>query len=214
MALSTKAKKYIKQLGDTAKMGDIKKCGKEIKIDHDLGLELWSQGDYHPRLLAALIFDKTLLDQKSLTKMGKDLEKHEEFEGNYISDWLLANQLTKDKKLIELMESWENHSTVMLRRWFWYHQGRLRWMGRKPPPENTADLLKSLEKNLDGEDPRVQWAMNFCAAWIGIFETKYRARVVKLGKAIGLYKEQKVPKNCTPNYLPEFIRIESAKRDL
>ena len=29
---------------------------------------------------------------------------------------------------------------------------------------------------------------------------------------VGLYKDEKVAKNCTPSYLPEFIRIEVAKR--
>ena len=43
------------------KLGDLKKRGAEIKKDHDLALELWSTGEYHPRLLATLIFDKKLL---------------------------------------------------------------------------------------------------------------------------------------------------------
>jgi hypothetical protein len=38
------------------------------------------------------------------------------------------------------------------------------------------------------------------------------ARCIKLGKALGLYKDEHVAKNCTPSYLPEFIRIEVAKR--
>ena len=61
-------------------------------------------------------------------------------------------------------------------------------------------------------EPEVQWAMNFCAGQIGIFEPKLRTRCVKLGKKLGLYKDEIVPKNCTPSYLPEFIKIEVAKR--
>lgn len=58
----------------------------------------------------------------------------------------------------------------------------------------------------------MQWAMNGCAGWIGVFETEFRKRCVQLGESLELYKEEKVPKNCTPNYLPEFIRIEVSKR--
>ena len=61
-------------------------------------------------------------------------------------------------------------------------------------------------------EPEVQWAMNFCAGQIGVFEPKLRSRCIKLGKALGLYKDEPVAKNCTPSYLPECIRIEVAKR--
>lgn len=51
-----------------------------------------------------------------------------------------------------------------------------------------------------------------CAAWIGIFESTYKDRIIALGKQAGLYKGEKATKGCTPNYLPEFIRVESEKR--
>ena len=118
----------------------------------------------------------------------------------------------KDKKLVTLVETWEEAPSPVLRRLFWYHQARLRWMGRTPPPENSAELLDSLEANMAGAEPEVQWAMNFCAGQIGIFEPKLRSRCIRLGKTTGLYKDEPVAKNCTPSYIPEFIRIEVAKR--
>lgn len=73
-------------------------------------------------------------------------------------------------------------------------------------------LLDSLEKGMAKAEPETQWAMNFCAGWIGIYQPEFRARCVKLGETLGLYKDEHVSKNCTPSYLPEFIRIEVAKR--
>ena len=212
MALSVRAKKIIAELDNEPKLGDIKKCGKEIKKDHDLAKELWSQGDYYPRLLATLIFDKKLLTEGELNKLASDLLTHEEDERNQLGDWLLANQLTKDRKLVALIETWQENPSPILRRWFWYYQARLRWMGKTPPPENSAELLDSLEAGMNIAEPEVQWAMNFCAGWIGIYEPQLRSRCVKLGQKLGLYKDEPVAKNCTPSYLPEFIRIEVAKR--
>ncbi len=213
MALSATAKKLIAEItADNAKLGDIKKHGKAIKKDHELAMELWSTGDYHPRLLSVLIFDKKLLTEDVINQLAADLLSHDELERNQLTDWLLANQLMKDKKLVALMETWEHDSLPILRRLFWYHQARLRWTGQTPP-ENSAELLNSLEQNLAGEEPTVQWAMNFCAGQIGIHERKHRSRCIKLGKSVGLYKDEKVAKNCTPSYLPEFIRIEVAKRE-
>jgi hypothetical protein len=31
------------------------------------------------------------------------------------------------------------------------------------------------------EEPEVQWAMNFTAGWIGVYDEKYRTRCIKLG---------------------------------
>ncbi len=123
----------------------------------------------------------------------------------------MANQLTKNKKNIALMESWEISPSALQRRTFWYFQGRLRWTGQTPP-DNTADLLSAIEATITQEEPEVQWAMNFTAGWIGVYDEKYRARCIKLGEKTGLYKDEMVSKGCTPNYLPEFITIEVNKR--
>jgi len=72
-------------------------------------------------------------------------------------------------------------------------------------------LLASIEERMANEEAEVQWAMNFTAAWIGIHELEQLERCISLGEQIGLYKDEKVSKGCTPNYLPEFIRIESGK---
>lgn len=213
MALSTRAKKLVSEITNgSARLGDLKKRGKEIKKDHDLAMELWSTGDFYPRLLSILILDKKLLTQNAIDELTSDILVHAEEERNQLADWLLANQLMKDKKLVSLMETWEESSSPILRRLFWYHQARLRWTGQTPP-ENSSDLLESLERKMADAEPEVQWAMNFCAGQIGIHEPEFRSRCIKLGETLGLYKDEPVPRNCTPSYLPEFIRIEVAKRE-
>ncbi len=196
--------------GESIKMGDIKKIAKKIKVNHELALELWSTGKYYPRLLSVLIMDKNYLDQKYIDKIVEDMKSHETDQSNQISEWLLANQLTKNKKNIKLLESWQKSSEPILQRLFWYYQGRLRWTGKIH--ENTSELMDYLEDNMEKADPVVQWAMNLCAGWIGVFEEEYRSRCIDLGEKTGLYKGDMVSKGCTPSFLPEFIEIEVAKR--
>lgn len=213
VALSTRAKKLIAEFAkENPQLGDLKKRGAEIKKDHDLALELWSTGEYYPRLLAILIFDKKLLAEHAIDQLASDMLRHDAKERAQLADWLLANQLAKDKKLVSLIATWEKNPSPILRRLFWYHQARLRWTGQAPPG-NSADLLDSLDNDMARAEPEVQWAMNFCAGQIGIHEPKFRARCIKLGKSLGLYMDERVAKNCTPSYLPEFIRIEVAKRE-
>ena len=59
----------------------------------------------------------------------------------------MANQLTKHKKTIALMESWEHSSSPIQRRIFWYYQARLRWTGKTPPP-NTEALISAIEERM------------------------------------------------------------------
>jgi len=212
MNLSQRAQKIIdNELAGTPKMGDLKACAKAIKQDHELASELWLTGDLYPRLLATLIFDKKQLSQTEIESLVSDLGHHSLTTRNQISEWLLANQLMKSKPLTALITTWQEHPNDTLRRLFWYHQARLRWTGQTPP-DNSGQLLDVLESQMADEVPEVQWAMNFCAGQIGIFEPRYRDRCINLGQTTGLYKDEVVARNCTPSYLPEFIRIEVGKR--
>ncbi|MEM7375781.1 MAG: DNA alkylation repair protein [Bacteroidota bacterium] len=211
MELSSKAENIYAQINQkNTKLGDLRKIAKEVKKDHELAMELWSTAEFYPRQLAILIMDKKLLTQEIIDQLDQDIQNHGPDERNQLIDWLMANQLSKDKKTIALMKSWENSPSVLQRRIFWYYQARLRWTGQTPPP-NTEDLLASIEEKMPNEKPEVQWAMNFTAGQIGIFQAEHRARCMKLGEQIGLYKDEMVAKGCTPNYLPEFIQIGVAK---
>jgi 3-methyladenine DNA glycosylase AlkD len=196
---------------DDIKLGELKKIAKQIKMDHQLAQALWASEHQSARLLSVLIMDKKSLTQSAIEDLAKDLLQQSEPQRNQISEWLLANQLTKSKKTKDLLEQWQDHASPVLRRLFWYHQARLRWVGQTPPG-NTDELVVLLEKDLAKEQPEVQWAMNFCAGQIGVHQAEYRDRCIKLGERSGLYKNEKVSKGCTPSYLPKFIEIEVAKR--
>ncbi|RZJ59204.1 MAG: DNA alkylation repair protein [Flavobacterium sp.] len=214
METSQKAKQITAEITKAkTQFGDLRKVAKEVKKDHSLGLELWSTGNFMPMLLATLIFDPKSLSEEILDNIFLDIEKHTGDERLLITDWLMANQLMKDKKLTSMIVSWQNNSSPLKRRIFWYHQARLRWTGQTPP-DNTEELLVSIENEMKNEDPEVQWAMNFTAGWIGIFDPAFRARCIIIGETHGMYKDEIVHKNCTPSYLPEFINSVVTKRKL
>lgn len=213
MTLSTKAETILTQIcGKNTKLGDLRNIAKDIKKDHQLATELWSTKNFFARQLALLIMDKKLLTEEVIDNLVSNINQHNQQEKLQLIDWLMANQLTKDKKTIALIESWELSQSSLKRRTYWYYQGRLRWTGQKPL--NSEKLLSKIEDRIENEVPEVQWAMNFTTGWIGVYEKKYRSRCVELGEKTGLYKGKMVSKGCTPEYLPEFIAIESKKRSL
>lgn len=213
MEVSSKAKNILSQISsNTTKLGDLRTIAKDIRKDHQLAMELWSTEHFFARQLAILIMDKKLLTEKVIDNLISDINQHNDKEKLQLIDWLFANQLTKDKKTITLIESWEDSQSSLKRRTYWYYQARLRWTGQTPP--DSEKLLSNIENRIKEEEPEVQWAMNFTTGWIGVYEKKYRNRCVALGEKTGLYKGQMVSKGCTPDYLPEFITIESNKRNL
>lgn len=213
MILTPKAENILSQINTKTKLGDLRKIAKDIKKDHDLALALWSAKSLFPRLLAILIMDNKRISQEVVNVLDKDMQTHPFDERNQLMDWFMANQLVKDKKTIALIESWEDSLSVLQRRVFWYYQARLRWTGQKPPG-NSPELINKIEARIAKEEPEVQWAMNFTAGWIGVYEKQYRNTCISIGERTGLYKGEMVSKGCTPNYLPAFITIESNKRNL
>ena len=212
ITLSPKAQEIFALINEETKLGDLRIIAKEIKKDHELAMEFWSTGKFLPRLLAILIMDKKAIDQDFIDRFDKDIQTYDFEKRNQLSDWFMANQLTRDMKTINLMKSWENSPSSMQRRIFWYYQGRLRWVGQTPP-NNTNYLLSAIEERILIEEPEVQWAMNFTAGWIGVFDPAFRERCIQIGESTGLYKDEMVSKGCTPSYLPKFIEIEVGKRN-
>lgn len=213
MKISKQTESILTQISNAnTKLGDLRKIANEIKKDHELALELWSTERFLARQLAILIMDKKQLSQEIINKLDKDIQQHNESEKLQLMDWLFANQLAKDKKLIALIESWENSTSALQRRTFWYYQGRLRWTGKSQADSEL--LLNKIEQKIEKEQPEVQWAMNFLTGWIGVYEKTYRERCIAIGEKTGLYKGKMVSKGCTPEYLPDFIAIESKKRNL
>ena len=211
MSLSTKAANIYSRISqENTKLGDLRKIAKEVKKDHELALELWTTGNIMARQLAILIMDKKQVTKELIDQFDHDIQTHDIDDRNQLTDWFMANQLTRDKRTIAMMESWEHSSSVMKRRIFWYYQARLRWMGKTDHP-NTEDLLTSIEANMADEQAEVQWAMNYTAGQIGKWQEEYRDRCIAIGEKTGLYKDEVVPRGCTPSYLPKFIPIEVAK---
>ena len=114
----TKAELILRQIGDNTKLRDLRKIANDIKKDHELALDLWSSKQFLARQLAILIMDKKLLTPEFIDQLDKDIMQHKENERMQLIDWLMANQFSKDKNTIALMNSWENSPSSLQRRAF------------------------------------------------------------------------------------------------
>lgn len=211
LTLAGQVDNLLTKLNENTKLGDIRKLAKDIKTNHFLAIKLWETGKYLPRLLAILIMDNKMLSKGVVDKFYQDFDNHSYDEKLNLNDWMMANQLLKNNDLIKLIETWQDDQSSLKRRTYWYYQARIRWTGKNIFADNHQ-LLSIIEQNIQNEEPEVQWAMNLTAGWIGVYDEKNRNQAITIGQKSGLYKDEKVSKGCTPNYLPEFIRIELEKR--
>lgn len=211
MDLSPRARTLLAEVSAPhVKLGDLRKRAKALKTDHALGLELWSTGHTLARQLGVLVMANTGFTQDFVDQLDRDLQDLPTDEQLVLIDWLLANKLLATKTSSRMVESWEHSPSPLQRRCFWYHQARLRWTGQAPP-DNSEALLAALEARMADEVPEVQWAMNFTAGQIGTYQPELRARCIALGEVSGVFRDEVVSRGCTPNYLPEFIRIQVSK---
>ena len=100
MKRSSKAKNVLARINANTKLGDLRKIAASIKKDHDLAMELWSTGNFFPRLLAILIMDNKLVSDDLIEMFDQDMQTHSFDERNQLMDWFMANQLLKNKKTI------------------------------------------------------------------------------------------------------------------
>src|SRR5690606_11411139 len=97
MKLSDKAATIYDQITSVnAKLGDLRQIAKTLKKDHPLAVGLWSTGEFHPRMLAILLFDPKELNLEVVDQLLEDISiTDQKSYRNQLTDWLMANQLLK-----------------------------------------------------------------------------------------------------------------------
>jgi 3-methyladenine DNA glycosylase AlkD len=57
-------------------LGNLRQLKKSIKVDHDLALALWATGNHDARMLATMIANPKLADEKLLERWARDLDNY------------------------------------------------------------------------------------------------------------------------------------------
>ncbi|QOJ04394.1 MAG: DNA alkylation repair protein [Planctomycetia bacterium] len=184
--------------------GDIRKLARKIKINHELGLELWKTGNVDAQLLAVLILQPKSLSARDLEKLVKSAAFA------HVADWLHSYVVKVHPEKETLRQKWMTTNHPMAARFGWgLTAGRV---VKDPDGLDLPALLDRIESEMAKADPLVQWTMNTTLAEIGIHHPKHRKRALAIGEKIGLYKDWPVSKGCTPPYAPIWINAMVKRR--
>ena len=185
-------------------LGEIRKVAKEIKKDHDLGLQLWETGNADAQLLGILLMNPKKLSTDELDEMVRTVNF------NQVADWLNAYIVKKHPERESMREEWLADSDPWAARAGW----SLTW--NRIPKESDGldlgDLLDRLDSEMGEAAPEAQWTMNFALIDIGVHHKKHRKRAIQIGKTHGLYDDYPVSKGCVSPFAP--IAIEEMARRL
>lgn len=179
------------------RMGDIRKVAKEIGRDHELAMELWANGNIDARLLAILLLTPKRLSRSELDAMVRDSGFVQ------VADWLDAYVTRKHPDKEALRRAWMTDSDPWAARAGWSLTAER--IGKDPEGLDLLALLDRIEAELADAPPEVQWTMNNCLAGIGIHFADHRERAVRVGEALGVYRDYPTPKGCTSPFAPLWI---------
>lgn len=192
------------------KMGDLRVLAKDIRVDHDLGLQLWRTGNWDARLLATQIMKPKSLSAENLDSMVIEISFAPNTMTSQLCDWFMKNlvKLHPDKEKLRI--KWLASEHPMAARAGWSLTAER--VVKEPEGLDLAAILDRIEKEMPSAPTPVQWTMNFALGEIGIRFPEFRQRAIAIGEKIGAFRDYPTPKGCTSPYAPIWIAAMVARK--
>ena len=119
------------------RLGEIRKVAKEVRADHDLGLELWETGILEARLLAVLAFKPGRLTIERLDELVRSVRFVQVF------DWLDSYVIRKHPEKEALRTKWADDPDPWAARAYWSLTAER--VGKSPDGLDLPGLLDRIE---------------------------------------------------------------------
>lgn len=177
--------------------GDVRKLAKKIKINHELGLELWGTGNIDAQFLAILLIKPKSLSVDEIDQLVRSVTFDE------VADWLNRYIVMKHPDKEELRQRWMTDDNLMAARAGWSLTAER--VVKNSDGLDFSKLLDRIETEMGNAAPEVQWTMNYALAETGIHFPKYRKRALAIGEKLGIYRDYPVSKGCTSPFAPIWI---------
>ena len=178
-------------------MGNIRKVAKEIKINHELALELWETENIDARFYAILCMKPKSLSPKELDR----LVRSETFV--HVADWLTTYVVKKHPDKEALRVKWMKAKHPMALRAGWNLTAER--VVKDSAELDLKALLGRVESEMGDAVPEAQWTMNFVLVEIGVHHAKHRKRALAIGEKLGVFSDFPTSKGCTSPFAPIWI---------
>jgi 3-methyladenine DNA glycosylase AlkD len=179
---------------------DLRLLARQIKIDHELAVELWATGNHDAQMLAALIADPDRLDAKTLETWAKDLS-------NYPITDQFAELVKRTRHWRKKAEKWRSTRSEWIGRAGWNLIGQLALHEPDLPDDYFEPYLLEIRNGIQQQKNRVREAMNNALIAIGVRNEALQEKALSAAKAIGLVEVDHGETNCkTPDAAAYILR--------
>ncbi len=178
-------------------IGDIRALAKKIKIDHELGIELWKTGNIDAMILAPFVMRPKDFNEDELNKMVSEATF------TRVADSFNTNIVKNHPLKEELRQKWMTSSDTMCHRAAWSLTTER--VIKSPEGLDLVALLDRVENEMGLAPENLQWMMNYCLAEIGIKFPEHRERAIAIGEKIGAFRDYPTSKGCTSPFAPIWI---------
>lgn len=185
------------------KFGDLNKLRAKIKVDHELGLQLWHSGNLDARVLATMVLDPSGMTMKELTLLHKDVSHHG------LSS-ALSNVAQRSPVAEKIMRKWMARKADLVQATGWM---MLAGITRERPElfsaEQYQEFLKTLELEIHDAPNRTRHAMHSALIGIGTYIDEKRA--LSAAKKIGTVVIDHGDTSCKTQEAVPYIKKAAAK---
>lgn len=183
----------------------LRAVAKDLKKNQELALKLWDSGDTAARLVSLLICRPKEFSTDQLDSMIREARTPK------VTDWLINYVVKKHPHWDELRRLWLADPDDAVRAAGWSLNTFA--ITAAPSRIDPDSLLKSIESDMDGAPPRLQWNMNETLANIGIEHPDLRQRAIDIGERLGVLRDYPTPPNCTSPFAPIWIEEIVRRRE-
>jgi 3-methyladenine DNA glycosylase AlkD len=184
---------------------DLRLLAKQIKMDHDLAVQLWATGNHDAQILATLIADPAWFDAKTLDAWSKDLE-------NYVITDQFAGLVARTRYWQKKAEKWHAARGEWIGRAGWNLIGQLALHHPDLPDSYFEPYLIKIETGIHQQKNRVREAMNNALIAIGVRNPALQEKALGIAEAIGPVEIDHGETNCKTPHAVEYIQRTAAHR--
>jgi 3-methyladenine DNA glycosylase AlkD len=187
--------------------GDLRLLAKQIKVDQDLAVQLWTTGNHDAQVLATLIADPAQFDARLLDAWSKDLS-------NYVITDQFAGLVVRTAHRRKKAEKWHRARGEWVGRAGWNLIGQLALHEPALPDDYFEPYLLEIETGIHQQKNRVREAMNNALIAIGIRNAALREKALGVAQTVGPVEVDQGETNCkTPDAAAYILRTVEHRRN-
>ena len=140
---------------------DMRKLAKEIGRDHKLALDLWKTGIADAKILASMIDDPKMLDEKQMEEWVKDIDSWD------VGDQVCMNLFEKSPLAWKKVDDWSMRDEEFVKRTAFGLLACLAWHDKKADDDDFLDLFYVFARGAMDERNAVKKAVSWALRNIG-----------------------------------------------